>query len=52
MSINLTRKKLTKIGGSFGFIVDSAFINNGMIEKNVEYDIDIKPTETDPCDDD
>ena len=39
--LKLKNKKLTTIGGSEGFIVDKAFINNGQLEKDKEYDLDI-----------
>ncbi len=41
MEIKLKNKKLTSIGGSQGFIVDKAFINNGQLEQDKEYDITI-----------
>ena len=41
MELKLKNKKLTTIGGSQGFIVDKAFINNGHLEKDKEYDLTI-----------
>lgn len=41
MEVKLKNKKLTSIGGSDGFIVDRAFINNGQLEKDKEYDLTI-----------
>ena len=41
MELKLKNKKLTTIGGSHGFIVDKAFINNGHLEKDKEYDLTI-----------
>ena len=44
MELKLKNKKLTTIGGSQGFIVDKAFINNGQLEKDKEYDLNIVPS--------
>ncbi|KKN56695.1 hypothetical protein LCGC14_0570120 [marine sediment metagenome] len=44
MKVKLRNKKLTTIGGSEGFIVDKAFINNGQLEKDKEYNLDITPS--------
>ena len=47
MNITLKKRKLTTIGGSQGFIVDKAFINNGQLEKDKEYDLTIVPSKGD-----
>jgi len=47
MGLKLKNKKLTTIGGSQGFIVDKAFINNGQLEKDKEYDLTIVPSKGD-----
>ena len=47
MEVKLKNKKLTSIGGSQGFIVDRAFINNGQLEKDKEYDLTIIPSKGD-----
>ena len=39
--IELKNKKLTSIGGSHGFIVDRAFVKNGQIKKDIEYNLEI-----------
>lgn len=44
MEVKLKNKKLTTIGGSQGFIVDKAFIDNGQLEKDKGYDLDITPS--------
>lgn len=38
----LKNKKLTKIGGSFGFIIEKAYIKNKQIFPEKEYDLEIK----------
>jgi len=45
--IKLKNKKLTSIGGSEGFIVDRAFIKNGLLSKKEEYSIIIIPSKED-----
>ena len=44
MVVKLKNKKLTTIGGSQGFIVDKAFINNGQLETDKEYNLTIVPS--------
>ena len=41
MEVKLKNKKLTTIGGSRGFIVDKAFIDNGQLDMDKEYDLTI-----------
>jgi len=44
MELILKKKKLTTIGGSQGFIIETAYIRNGQISKDVLYDLVIKPS--------
>jgi len=44
MEVNIKNRKLTTIGGSQGFIVDKAYIKNGQLEKDKEYDLTIVPS--------
>ena len=41
MKLVLNNKKLTAIGGSFGFIVEKQLINLGMVSPEKEYNITI-----------
>ncbi|KKK59997.1 hypothetical protein LCGC14_3028780 [marine sediment metagenome] len=41
MDVKLKKRKLITIGGSQGFIVDKAYINDGYLEKDKEYDLTI-----------
>lgn len=40
--MQLKKKKLTKIGNSYGFTVPMAFVTNGQIDTEKLYDLDIK----------
>ncbi len=50
MEIKLKNKRLTTIGGSEGFIIDKAFIKNGLISKKEEYSLIIIPSKEDKND--
>lgn len=45
--IKLKHKKLTKIGGSKGFIIDAPYIKNGVVSEDKEYSLIIIPKEED-----
>ena len=40
----LKNKKITKIGGSKGFIIEAAYFKNKQIEEDKEYDLTIEPS--------
>ena len=40
----LKNKKITKIGGSKGFIIEAAYFNNGQVLEDEEYDLTIIPS--------
>ena len=42
MKIELKNKRLAKIGDSFGFIVDRAYVNNGQLVLNETYKLSIE----------
>ena len=44
MDVILRYKKLTTIGGSEGFIIDKAYIKNGLISKDKTYTLTLKET--------
>lgn len=47
MQLKLKERQLTTIGGSEGFIVDKAFIKNGMVSKKEKYTLIIIPKKED-----
>lgn len=42
MELPLKGKKLTTVGDSVGFTVDAAYVKNGLLKRDVLYDIIIK----------
>ena len=44
IDVVLKKIKMTTIGGSNGFIVPAAYIKNGLVMKNYEYEVVIKDT--------
>lgn len=44
MQLVLKNKKITKIGGSKGFIIEAAYFNNKQISEDKEYDLTITPS--------
>ncbi len=40
----LKNKKITKIGGSKGFIIEAAYFRNKQISEDKEYDLTIVPS--------
>ena len=45
--IKLKHKKLTTIGGSKGFIIDAAYLKNGLVLDKEEYSLIIIPSKED-----
>jgi len=40
--MKLLKRKPTIVGNSHYFRIDKSYINNGEIDKNTEYDLDVK----------
>lgn len=39
IKIKIRKRKITKVGHSYGFIIPKQYVDDGLLEENVDYDV-------------